>query len=60
MDFGEKNTVKVDFSLMETLVRDSEKLGAIKRLVENSDYVPVKDLRAVLGIEKKEGEKSGI
>lgn len=56
MDFNERNTVKVEFSVMERLVRDSERLNAIKDLARKHTYVTSEELRVLLGLDK-EGEK---
>lgn len=57
MDFNEKNTVKVEFSVMERLVRDSEKLATIKDYINNHLYLDRKDMQILAGLEVKEGEQ---
>ena len=49
-------TVSVPKPEYEELVRDSETLNIIKRVVETDQYVTAKDIKILLGVE--EGEKA--
>ena len=60
MDFERVDTVKVEFKTMEKLVRDSERLESIRKLLKSNDFVSTKDLKALLEIDEKAGEKNGI
>ena len=63
MDFNEKNTVKVDFSVMERMVRDSERLATIREYISNHVYLERNVIKVLAGVEAtelkevKEGEK---
>ena len=47
--------VEVDKNEYEKLVRDSEKIAAVKRFIESSDYPTIKEISAILDI-GNEGE----
>jgi hypothetical protein len=47
---------RVDISVLEynALVRDSEKIAAVKRFVSASDFVSAKDVMAILDIKRED------
>ena len=47
--------VEVPKKEYETLIRDSEKLSILKRVIEK-DYATISDIRCILGNERKENE----
>ena len=49
------STVTISKSEYENLVRDSEKLGTLKRYITQNSYMLRADIEAILGV--KEGEK---
>lgn len=51
-------TVTVPKPEYEKLVRDSEKLGAIERLLRKNKYVAAGDLESILDIEESEENNS--
>lgn len=55
---AEEATVTMPKSEYEELVRDSERLGVVKAMLEKDKYVAASTIRCVLGIEK-EKEKEG-
>lgn len=55
MDFNERNTVKVEFEIMQKLVRDSERLEALRDFARKNEYISKTDLHTLLGLE--EGER---
>lgn len=57
MDFSERNTVKTDFTVMERLVRDSERLATIKEYISNHVYLERNVMKVLAGMEVKDGEQ---
>lgn len=51
-------TITVPKSEYENLVRDSEKLGTIERLLRKNKYVAAGDLESILDIEEREENNS--
>ena len=51
------STVTISKNEYENLVRDSEQLAIVKNYVEKQEYISTKDIKVLLEIEEKEGEK---
>lgn len=53
--------MNVTISIVEytALIRQAEKVDAVERLIKQTNYVSVGDIKAILDIEKTEGSTDG-
>ena len=52
--FGAAEPISITKKNYEDLIRDSERVDVLKRIVKKSNFISMKELKAVLGIEDDE------
>lgn len=52
--FGAAEPIAITKKHYKDLIRDSERVNVLKRIVKNNDYISLKELKAILEIEEDE------
>ncbi len=53
-----QRTVEITNAEFACLIRDSERVAALKRLIKSVEYVNVNDIKAILDYKEPDNEKS--
>lgn len=59
VSYTESDRIDISVAEYNDLVRDSEKIAAVRRLVAANEYISTKDVMAILDIERKDTEPRG-